>query len=58
LNLDLANNLLNNLKENKIVQNFIKEISKYLENNNKISNSDFEFNDLHLGDESKMMNLY
>jgi len=35
LNLDLSNNLLNNVKENNIVQNFIKELSNYLEKANK-----------------------
>lgn len=38
MNLDLFNNLLNNTKENNIVQNFIKELSNYLEKaNNKLS---------------------
>ena len=35
MNLDLINDLFNNLKENKLVQNFIKELSNYLENNIK-----------------------
>lgn len=35
MNLDLFNNLLNNVKENNIVQNFIKELSNYLEKSNK-----------------------
>lgn len=35
MNLDLVNNLFNNLKENKLVQNFMKELSNYLENNLK-----------------------
>lgn len=52
MNLELVNDLFNNFKENKIVQNFMKELSNYLENtitnNNKISNNDF--NNLHLGD--------
>lgn len=39
MNLDLFNNLLNNTKENNIIQNFIKELSNYLEkNNNQLSN--------------------
>ena len=54
MKLDLVNDLVNNLKENKFVQNFIKELSNYLENsitnNKKISNDDFSFNDIHLGD--------
>lgn len=54
MNLDIVNDLFNNLKENKIVQSFIKELSKSLENtipdNNKISNNDFSFNNIHLGD--------
>ena len=32
--LDIINDLFNNLKENKFVQNFIKELSNYLEKNN------------------------
>ena len=35
MNLDLVNNLFNNIKENKFVQNLIKELSNYLENNSK-----------------------
>jgi len=35
LNLDLVNDLFNNLKENKFVQNFMKELSNYLENNQR-----------------------
>lgn len=39
MNLDLFNNLINNVKENNIVQNFIKELSNYLEKaNNQLSN--------------------
>lgn len=37
MNLDLVNDLFNNIKENKFVQNFMKELSNYLENN--IANS-------------------
>ena len=33
MNLDLLNNLWNDLKENQFVQNFIKELSNYLEKN-------------------------
>lgn len=33
MNLDFLNNLGNNLKENKIVQNFMKELGEYLEKN-------------------------
>ncbi len=33
MNLNLANDIFNNLKENKFVQNFMKELSNYLENN-------------------------
>ncbi len=53
MNLDLANGLFNNLKENNFVQNFIKELSNYLENsiaNKKTTNVDSSFNDIHLGD--------
>ena len=35
MNLDLVNDLFNNLKENKLVQNFIKELSNYFEKNSK-----------------------
>ena len=54
MNLDIVNDIFNNLKENDCVQNFMKELSKYLENNitnnNKISNNDYNFNDIHLDD--------
>lgn len=53
MNLDIVNDIFNNLKENNFVQSFMKELSNYLENyivnNNKISNADFNFNDIHLG---------
>lgn len=42
MNLDLANDLFNNLKENKFVQNFMKELSNYLEKN--LSNNNFGSN--------------
>ena len=42
MNLDLINNLFNNLKENKFVQDFIKELSNYLETS--LTNN--EWNDL------------
>lgn len=35
MNLDIFNNLLNNAKENGFVQNFMKELSNYLEKANK-----------------------
>lgn len=39
MNLDLFNNLLSNKKENNLIQNFIKELSNYLEKaNNQLSN--------------------
>ena len=39
MSLDLFNNLLNNVKENKVVQNFMKELSDSLEKkNNELSN--------------------
>jgi len=39
LNLDLLNNLVNSIKENNVVQSFIKELSNYLEKeNNKVHN--------------------
>ena len=50
MNLDLVNNLFNNLKENKLVQNFMEELSNYLENNttnnSKILDIDDKWNDL------------
>lgn len=50
MNLNLVNDLFNNLKDNKLVQNFIKELSNYLENNirknNKMEDADYEWNDL------------
>lgn len=33
MNLDLVNNLINSTKENKVIQSFIKELGKILENN-------------------------
>lgn len=33
MNLDLFNNLINHVKENDFIQNFIKELGNYLENN-------------------------
>ena len=33
--MDIINGLVNNLKENKFVQNFIKDLSNYLNNNIK-----------------------
>lgn len=54
MNLSLVNDLFNNLKENNFVQSFMKELSNYLENtitnSNKIFNTDFNFNNIHLGD--------
>ncbi len=39
MNLDLFNNLVNSVKENNIVQSFMKELSNYLEKeNNKLPN--------------------
>lgn len=41
MNLDLFNNLVNSVKENNIVQSFIKELSNYLEKqNNKLLNEE------------------
>lgn len=37
MNLDLFNNLVNNVKENGFVQNFIKELSDFLSNKNNIN---------------------
>ena len=39
MNLDLLNNILDHVKENKVVKNFVKELSNYLEKtNNELSN--------------------
>ena len=50
MNLDLVNDLFNNLKENQFVQNFIKELSNYLEKNlitnPKIAEKNSTWNDL------------
>lgn len=40
MDLNLGKDLLNNLKENKFVQNFMKELSNYLENNSKKDKQD------------------
>lgn len=45
MNLDLVNNVFNNLKDNKFVQNFINELSNYLENNNS-NNIEYKWNNL------------
>ncbi len=42
MNLDLVNNLLNDLKENQFVQNFIKELSNYLEDKNNLNSENEE----------------
>ena len=43
LNLDMFNNLLNNSKENNLINNFIKELSEFMEkNNNKICKNDLQ----------------
>lgn len=42
MNLYLVNDLFNNLKENKFVQDFMKELSNYLEKN--LSNNNFSSN--------------
>lgn len=46
LNLDLMNDLFNNLKGNKLVQSFMKELSNYLENNNSKMLDNCEWNNL------------
>ena len=43
MNLDLINDLFNNLKENKFMQNFMKELSNYLEKSLS-NNSNFSIN--------------
>lgn len=39
MNLDLINNIVNDVRNNKFVQNFIKELQNYLENN--VSNNSY-----------------
>lgn len=52
MNLDLVNDIFNNLKENKFVQDFINELSNYLKNNtndtNNILDIDAEWNNLNV----------
>lgn len=46
MNLDLFNNLLNNAKENNFIQNFIKELSNFLEKeNNKMEENSLKQED-------------
>lgn len=53
LNLELFNNLLNNVKENNFVQNFIQELSNYLKNtDNQLSNQDNNINTSNLKQEN------
>ena len=42
MNLDFFNNLANNLKENKIIQNFMKELGEYLEKNIETNKEELE----------------
>lgn len=49
MNLDLINNIVSDVKNNKAVQNFIKELKKYLENNiSKNNNINTEKEDISL----------
>ena len=43
MNLDLINGIFNNFKENKLVQNYLEN---NIENNSKVKNTGYEFNDL------------
>lgn len=46
MNLDLFNNLVNSVKENNIVQSFIKELSNYIEKeNNKLPDEEHNIKD-------------
>ncbi len=46
MSLDLLNNILNNAKENNLVQNFIKELSNHIEKqNNEIKNNSLKQDD-------------
>jgi len=60
LNLDLKNDILKNLKENKIVQNFINELSNYLknsiENKSEEHNIDDKWNNLSLDEDLTIYN--
>lgn len=46
MNLDLLNNLVNSIKENNVVQSFIKELSNYLEKENNKERNRKEDNNL------------
>ena len=37
MNLGLFNNLINNIKESDFVQNFINELTNFIENNSKLN---------------------
>ncbi len=50
MNLDLKNDILKNLKENKFVQDFINELSNYLKNNIE-NNIDDKWNNLSLNED-------
>ena len=54
MNLGIVNDLFNNLKENNFVQNFMKELSNYLENtitnSSNISDTNSNFNNINLDD--------
>ena len=46
MNLDLANKVINSIKENKLIQDFMEELSNCLENNSK----DYKLNNLNSDD--------
>lgn len=49
MNLDLINKIVNNAKNNELIQNFIKELQNYLENNMlKVNNANIEKEDIAL----------
>ena len=58
MSLNLINELFNNVKENKLVKNFMDELSNYLENNvaqnSNLSNENYKYNNLN----SENLTLY
>ena len=49
MNLGLFNNILNNVKENTFIQNFMKELSNYLEKSNNLKQEDCLYQVVEMG---------
>ncbi|MCI8618416.1 MAG: hypothetical protein HFJ60_09360 [Clostridia bacterium] len=58
MNLDLFNNIINGVKENNLVQSFIKELSDYLKNPKAKENNEMDKNEVSLGEYRKENCLY